>query len=207
MAPWPTTDIRPDCRHNDDGQSSVSRQEIDTRFAEEHFGVADPELAQVPLLLGAENAGQLTESLSRMDRASGHWFAADYDKRIDRIREDPEASLQTFARMLVSLDKAQALLKKANPNTPAQKQRVDIWQWAHDVLRYYAEFGPQVLKEPGSHDPDELAAFRGRAELVMHRTDELLRPMMTDWTMVTEQQVRFGLHLDYLQKLTSAIVL
>jgi hypothetical protein len=201
LVPWPLTEHSLIAGAMAMENPDVSRQEIDARFAAEHFGVTDPELARIPLLMGVGMAGYMTEARPRFHDDTGHWFATDYDGRAESIKAEPENALKSFDTMLANLDETLSLLQRARPTTAAQRQQVDLWRWAHDVLRYYAEFGPQVLKEPGTHDLHELTAFRKRAESLADRTDRLLRPMLTDWTMIGEQQVRFGIHLEYLDEL------
>lgn len=202
-APWPLTEYSLMAGAMTMANPLVSRREIDARFADEHFGVADPKLAQIPLLLGVNCAGGMLGSLNDLDPRTGHWFGIDYTRRVEWAKSDPNA-LQSFADLKKNLHKAARLLSRARPKTPRQQERMRFWLWAHDVLAHFAEFGPQVLEEPGTHDPKLLRRFRKRAVALQAKTDRLLRPLLTDHTMVSEHQIRFGIHLDWIDAMITA---
>jgi len=196
-APWPTTEYALIAGGMTMMNPEVTREEIDARFAEEHFGVADPELGRIPVLLGSIRYN-LIESNPSMDVETGNWFGNGYDQRIPAMKE--RFYPNSIDKFKETLTEVKALLEKAEPKTDRQHERMKFWQWAYDLLAYFTEFTPQVYKDPGTHDIERLTAFRKRAEELERRTAELLSPMLTDWCMLGEQQTRFGIHLEWIDK-------
>lgn len=178
----------------------VDRVKIDTRFAEEHFGVSDPELARIMQLIGAEN-NPLTSAITYIEPDSGMWLANGYEKRLPALVNDPEEALKLSERLLANLAEARKLLDRAEPKTDWQLERVKMWGWAIRCSECFAELIPQAVKEPGTYDPAELKQFRERILLLQSEADELLGPWLTDWTMISERQCKFGIHLDWIDEM------
>lgn len=204
-APWPTTEYALIAGGMALKNPGVSRRAIDTAFAREHFGKADPRLARIALLLGATLTG-LLDSFPEFDPQTGRWPGVSYDKRIERFQrpEQARAYRRQLAALRQALAKADALLKQARPGTARQRERVALWTWARDVLGHFAAFGDQVLKPAGTHDPAALRRFRAQAVKLSARTAKTLAPLCTPRAMLDEQRTRFGVHLDYIDAMLAA---
>jgi hypothetical protein len=205
-SPWPLTEYSLIAGAMTLRNPHVSRREIDTTFASEHFGVADPQLAKIPQLLGKSTAMGLVESHCEIDTETGHWLAESYNSRREQMMREPKATRRSITILRRNAARARVLLERARPHTPQQHARIRLWWWAHDVLAYFAEFAPEMLKELGRHDPDRLQTYQHTAKTLARRTNRLLKPLFTDWTMITEEQTRFGEHLKYLHELRQATV-
>ena len=202
-APWPTTEYGLIAGSMAMDNPTVSREQIDTRFAEDHFGVARADLARIPTLLGTSVYG-LLDSIPGFDPKTGGWPGRDYANRLERINKNDESRAkfqQQIAALRKNVAEASDLLKLARPKTTRQKQRVALWTWARDVLQHFADFGDQVLIEPGKHDPATLRRFRAAAQKLAKRTEKLLKPLYTPFTIDQEQQTRFGIHIDYIEQM------
>ncbi len=198
-APFPLTEYQLMAGAMTLANPAIDRAEIDTAFAEAHFGISDPEMARIPILLG-QVRNPLVQSLPRIDLETGHWYATGYEDRITSLRNNPDP-VKLFTDERVYLNEAAKLLERAKPRTDRQRERVALWKWAHETLSYLNEFGPQVLKEKGSHDSNELKHYLTRSEELKKRTDELIRPIMTDWTLEEEHQTRFGIHQEWIKSM------
>jgi hypothetical protein len=203
-SPWPLTEYGLMAGAMALQQPGISRREIDAAFALEHFGVADPRLAQIPQLLGRNTVMGLVESRCEIDEDTGQWFGESHALRQERMAREPAATRRSAAILRRNAARARALLELARPRTPRQRARVKLWWWAHDVLVYYAEFAPEMLKETGQLQQDQLREYERIAKVLDRRTDRLLAPLFTDWTMLAEKQTRFGEQLTYLKELRSA---
>ena len=199
-APWPTTEYGLIAGGMTMKNPQVSRQEIDAAFAAEHFGAADPDLARIPLLLGRPVAG-LTDSRPRFDDATGGWLGADYDARLEAIRQRQTEYSNELLALRASVQAAEGLLGRVQPRTPRQRSRTAVWKWAADVLRHCADLGPEMLAPPGPHDLAALKACRADAGKLAARTGRLLKGLYTDRTVRDEQQTRFGAQLAYIDRL------
>jgi hexosaminidase len=203
-SPWPLTEYALIAGAMAMQGPGISRLEIDANFAMEHFGVDDPQLARIPQLLGRSSAGGLAEAHCQLDPETGHWFGESYQRRRARLLGNTAAARRSFAALRRDLSRARKLLQLARPRTPRQRERVRLWWWAHDVFAYIADFAPEALREPGRHDPNRLREHQKRAKSLDRRTDRLLKPMLTDWTLISEKQTRFGVHLDFLKEMRLA---
>jgi len=197
-APWPLTEYGLIAGGMTMADPRISRKEIDTRFAEEHFGNPDPTLAGIPRLLGNQLQGYL-DSLAAFDPKSGGWPGLDYTTRIAIIRRNSNF-LKVLAKIRSDVRRANKLLEKAKPMTPRQRERTRLWKWAGEVLSYFAEFGPQLFVQTGKHDALRLKAFRKKAGQLAKLTHKVLSPIYTERTMREEHQTRFGIHFDYLDE-------
>jgi len=202
-SPWPLTEYALIAGGMTMRNPRVSRREIDVRFAEEHFGVADPGLAEIPSLLGTQVRPYI-EALPQFDPKTQGWPAAGYEDRLAGIRQDPGGFQSQLRRLRANIKRADALLAKAKPKTARQRKRVALWRWASETLSYFASVGPEVLVPPGRHDAGRLKRYRRAAQALAGRTATRLGPILTERTMREEQQTRFGIHLDYLDAMIAA---
>jgi len=202
-SPWPLTEHALIAGAMTMRDSGVSRRAIDTAFAEEHFGQADPRLAQIPVLLGTP-LRPLLDADAVFQADTGHWLGRDYASRVARIGQDVEAYTSQLATLRANVRRAQKLLATVAPRTARQRERVRLWQWAAEVLDHFAAFGDQVLMAPGTHDVKRLKAFRSAAVRLARRTAKLVAPLHTAPTMDDEDRIRFGIHIDYLDAMVAA---
>ena len=209
-SPWPFTEhtlMAGGCLLNSPG---MSQDEIDLCFAKEHFGAQDAAYAQIPTRLGKASAdalkmADLLGARAQFNEKDGSYYANQYqEKEFEYARKNPDALHRAYGLLKEEASRTKAMLKKITPDGQRQKHRVALWLWACDVFDYYADFAPQILIEPGSHDRAALEAFRQRALSLQKETDRLLRPMFTDWTMEGENSIRFGVNLDYLDHMLAA---
>ena len=196
-SPWPLTEhalIAGAMTMNDPG---VSRRDIDAAFAREHFGHDDPRLACIALLLGTP-LRPLLDAHPVVQVDTGRWVGQDYAYRLEAIGRDVGAFRTHLARFRANVDRAAKLLATVKPRTARQRRRVALWRWAAEVLGHFAAFAPEVLGAAGTHDVGRLRAFRSAAKRLDRRTTTLLRRLHTGPTLEDERQIRFGIHLDYL---------
>ncbi len=178
------------------------------QFASEYHALASRELKewghsfQKDLPVIDKNLLALTPN--EIDADTGLYPGRGYDYRLSIARYDPAAMTRACARLRGNLVKAEKLLALARPKTDRQRYRVRLWRWAHDVLRHFCDFGPQVLIEPGAHDAAQLRRSRAAAVALSRRTEKLLQPLLTDRTLQSEQQTRFGTHLEYINEMIGA---
>jgi len=154
--------------------------------------------------MGVDETAIAESFTDAIDLETGHYYGKGYEYRLTQVRNDPEAARRRFTLLRGNLARAQRLLTLARPKTERQRYRIRLWQWAHDVLLHFAEFGPQVLAEPGTHDVAQLRRYRKAAVTLSGRTEKLLRPLLTDRTIEGEQRTRFGVHLDYIDETIAA---
>ena len=197
-SPWPLTEYALIAGGMTMNDPNVSRRAVDAAFAEEHFGVADPAMAKIARLLGAPVTGYL-EALPAFDADTGRWPGRGYDQRIEIVSRDVAKFRRQLARLQSNIARARPLLTKARPTTARQRYRVRLWKWASDLLDHFVEFGPEILKTPGTHDRAALRRSLTRAGRLGERTQALLGPLYTDRTMQDEQQTRFGTQEAYIR--------
>lgn len=204
-APWPLTENTLIAAGRTMQNPRCARTRLDREFSREHFGVADARLARIPFLLAAPvHSNALMRAWSMLDTETGRRPGAPYAVRVEEIRQDPDTFLRQIRVMRRNISRARRLLAQARPGTPRQRLRVALWGWAADSLEHFAEFGPQVLIDPGDHDPDRLRVFRRRALRLRTQAGRLLRPLYTNRTMQDELQTRYGVHIEWLDEMIGA---
>jgi hypothetical protein len=179
---------------NDPG---AGREAIDEKFSREHFGVGDPKLARIPLLLGSPVV-ELLESAPQFQPRDGSWPGAAYDWREARIRADLQSYERQRPAQQSALRQAAALLGLARPRTDRQRERVRLWRWALDVLAQYARFARRWPIGAERITARQLTRWREEAMRLQAATPGLLARIYTARTMRDEQQARFGVHIDWL---------
>lgn len=201
-SPWPVTEYALLAGAMTLADPPASRKAIDDRFAREHFGRGDAELAKVPQLLGRERLFMAVfASRPAMDPDSGRWFSLPYEYRLQRVNEDRRAFRRAVRNQRKNLASARKLLARARPGTARQKQRTRFWRWAADVLEHCCDVGEQMLIEPGRHEPAEVRKLIRRAKKLAADTQTLLKPWYTPRTLQEERQARFGSQIDWLGSL------
>ena len=205
-APWPLTEyalITGGCLLN---RPQMSQDEIDLYFAREHFGTEDAVYAQIPPMLGkacadAIKAADIFSSRTySFKKSTGQFLARQFsDREFEHVKNSPDAFNSAYTLLKEAANKARALLEKLNPADDRHKERVAFWRWACDIIEYFADVAPQMLIEKGSRDKKSLASLRQKAAALQKETDHLLRPIYTDWTMESENQIRFQVHMEYLE--------
>ena len=202
-SPWPLTEHALIAGAMAMRDPDASRRAIDTAFALEHFGQANPRLAQIPVLLGTQ-LRPLLDADPVFQTDTGHWLGRDYPSRVARIGQDVGAYASQLAKLRANVRQAEKLLATVAPRTARQRERVRLWRWAAEVLGHFAAFGDQVLTAPGSHDVKGLKAFRSAAVRLARRTAKVLAPLYTAPTLADEERIRFGIHVDYLDAMIAA---
>lgn len=202
-APWPLTENILLAGAMTMKDAATDRRVIDRAFAKEHFGVNDPALARIPLLLsGIGQEFLYLQSLPRFDARTGRWPSPNYDTIVENARKNPARFRHALARFARDIRQAECLLKRARPRNARQKERVALWRWACKTLAHFAAFGPQLLLEPGEHKRAELEGFQANALRLAKETGELLLRIYTPRTVAEEQQSRFGPHLEFIDRMT-----
>jgi hypothetical protein len=186
-SPWPLTEHILLAGAMTMRNPDVSRRAVDTAFAREHFGVADPSLARIPLLLGASVSG-LLDSFPCFDLRTGRWPGEELARRVELIRKDVPLFRRQLRVLRRNLRQAAPLLGRLRPKTPWQRERTRFWRWAAALLGLSAEFGPQLLRPP---------AFRPVPPAIVRSLSRETRLLLSRWytvrTIEDEQQTRFGI--------------
>jgi hypothetical protein len=141
------------------------------------------------------------QSLPRFDAETGRWPSVGYGQMVENAQKDPAGFRRALSKFAREIGEARKLLKRARPKSRRQRQRVAFWTWACETLSHFADFGPQLLIEPGRHDVATLQAFRKKALGLAKKTGELLLQIYTPRTVAEEQQCRFGSHLEYIDRM------
>jgi len=202
-SPWPLTEYGLFAGAMAMNDPRAGRKAIDAAFAEEHFGRRDAGLAKIATLLGTQ-LRPLLDAHPEFQTDTGRWLGGDYATRLDALQKDVPAYKRQLRRFRSNIAKARKLLATVRPGTPRQRRRVALWAWAAEVLGHFADFGEEVLKAPGTHEDKRLKAFRAAAVKLARRTDALLGRYYTAPTVEDERQIRFGVHLDYLDAMIAA---
>jgi hypothetical protein len=198
-SPWPLTELSLIAAAMTMKDPAVKRSAIDEQFSREHFGVADPKLARIPLLLGSP-VSALLESAPRFDPCDGSWPGADCDWREDQIRSNPARFEQQRTEQQRALRQAARLLERARPRTEHQRERVRLWNWALGVLTHFAGFARSWPTGMDAVTVPRIARWRREARRLQAETRKLLAPIYTARTIRDEQQTRFGVHIDRLDE-------
>ena len=210
-SPWPLTEPILMAAAGAMQDPSLSREEMDLQFAREHFGVNEPGLARIFSLLSessekAIKSMDIISSRAYFHQSTGHFYAEDYGDIAAKYQGSKEKILAAYEELTQACLNAKSLLGRAEPKTERQHEYVRFWRWAIDLLAHFAAFAPQVLILPGQHDKETLKNFRAAAIKLQEETNALLMPWHTDRTMESEDQIRFGVHLKFIDEMLGALL-
>jgi len=137
-----------------------------------------------------------------LDKPTGQRFARPFtDKDFEWARKNPSELKNVYERLRIAATESKAMLEKLTPREDRHKTRIALWLWACDMFLFYAELAPQILIQKGSHDKNVLEQLKANCETLHARTRRLLSSHYTDYTLQSEDQVRFQIHLAYLDEM------
>ncbi len=184
----------------------ISREEIDCTFCTEHFGIYDSDMlsAIIKLADAASEAMKQADILSSAqdypDMKTGHFFARDYDKRLKNIVLTGNKNVaDAYNSLKHAAVNARNMLGKARPDTDKSRYRTELWLWAAETAEFFGGYVPLLTLEKIPYAMLEKAkeALLRLAE----QNEKLLFPIYTDFTMISEYQMRTGVHLDFMERL------
>ena len=191
-SPWPLTEYGLIAGGMTLQKPNRSRDEIDAAFAENCFGVADPELARLPRLLGVFVPG-LAESLEEFDPKLGD-FAPIQSRRFNNIEGFRPQYLRAVRMLQKNIPTAKKLLDRVKPQKPRHRERVEFWNWAIEVLSFFAQI--RVTKGTSI---DEIRSQLKNNRTEMRRLSTQTKRLMDKWysrkTVERELWCRFESYL------------
>ena len=191
-SPWPLTEYGLIAGGMTLQKPHVSRRQIDAAFAEDSFGIPEPDMAKLTGLLGGFVPG-LVESLEEFDSEMGD-FAPVEPWRFSNIQNMHSQYLRGVRMLRKNIPVAQELLTRAKPRSTRQRQRVEFWNWAIEVSSFFAQV--RVTKGMSTSEiKNQLKQSAAEMNRLSTRTGKLMGKWYSKRTVAREMWCRFGSYL------------
>ena len=192
----------------------ISREEINRTFAERHFGVAEPALADLYRTLGdaidrAVAASAVIASYNEhSDADTGLFFGLPFDvkcyylPRAEVLEKNPTGIHLRYTELREVLASTRETLKLAAPKTPEQEYFLSLWHWAIDMLDFFCDAIFYITGD-GEKSPAAVAPLLARMEEMKAYSRRVLSPAFTEGSVEGGIVTRFHHLTEYLKKISN----